>query len=597
MKHYNVTFEPDEKRIKIHHGETLLEAAARAGIILNSPCGGRGTCEKCKVRIEPDNQTVLACQYTINRDLTVTIPDSSRYYSQTILAQGIEIRKSSDPNLKKVFLETASADPEKLRRSLSRRVDNSSVQLCENLLSDLPRYSATSIEQEGLTVVIKQPDNPNSSVLAVAAELADTTEHLYGVAVDLGTTTVVTRLLNLRDNSVLATEADLNPQARFGADVVARISYADSDEKRRRLQKVVLDALDKLIARLCDSADIPRKHIYEICLVGNTTMNHLLLDLPVESIGQAPYKAYSLCAYDVLAEQLGLNCNPAANLHTVENIAAFVGSDIVAAGLAADIANAAANTLLIDIGTNGELLLATQDKLYAASCAAGPALEGAGITFGSGAVKGAIQAVQANRSDIDIDVISDVKPASICGSGLIDALAVMLDLGVLDQTGRILNPDQVPESLSARIRSRLVTYDNAPAFCLSDHSHPEVIITQRDIRQVQLAKAAIRAGITVLIRKTGLSDKHLDSLLIAGAFGNYIKTASAVRIGLLPDLPPEKFHFIGNAAGTGAEMILISRDARKKAASLASSVEYIETAGRKDFFDLFADCLPLTRIP
>jgi uncharacterized 2Fe-2S/4Fe-4S cluster protein (DUF4445 family) len=406
---------------------------------------------------------------------------------------------------------------------------------------------------------------------------------IFGVAVDIGTTTVVAKLVDMTDGQPLATQADLNPQTRFGDDVISRINYAQTDAKLAELHKTIIDCINKLTAKLCAQASIDTNQIYEMCVVGNTTMNHIFLKLPVVQLGQAPYKAFSLDAKDLSPEKLALQINSAGNIHTVENIAGFVGSDTVAVALAVDINSAKDLTLVVDIGTNGEIVLGDKDKLYAASCAAGPAFEGARISCGSRAAEGAIQAVVINEADLDLDVIGNCPPYSICGSGLIDAVAVLLDLGIIDTTGRFINPAKLPP----KILSRIIQQDGQPAFRIAD----KVILTQQDIRQVQLAKAAIRAGIKLLQKRFGIKDDAIKQVLLAGAFGNYIRRESALRIGLLPNLPLERIHFIGNAAASGAEMILLSRKCRTQAKKLARKIKYIEIANEEEFESVFADSM------
>ena len=532
MKHFTITFKPDDKQISIHAGATLFEAAGQAGIILNTVCGGKGTCKKCLVKLEPDAQEVLACQHHIQSDLTVTIPNSSRFFEQKILEHGIDTK-----------IDLAATIHEK--------------------------YQAKAA-----------PDK------------------IFGIAVDIGTTTVVTKLINMIDGQCLATEAALNPQSRYGDDVISRIAYAQTDEKLAELHKAIIDCVNDLTTKLCKKTSINAKHIYEMCVVGNTTMNHIFLKLPVTQLGQAPYKAFSLDAHDLPAGELALQINPAGNIHTVENIAGFVGSDTTAVALAVDINSAEEMTLVVDIGTNGELVLGTKDKLYAASCAAGPALEGARITCGSRAAQGAIEAVVVNDNPdgigIDLDVIGNCPARSICGSGLIDAVAVMLDLGIIDTTGRFVEPQKLKDKLPPTIFSRIIEQDGQLAFCLyraANVSERKVFLTQKDIRETQLAKAAIRAGIRLLQKRIGLEDYEIEHILLAGAFGNYIRKESALRIGLLPTVPVEKIRFVGNAAASGARMILLNRQCREMAGELARKIEYIEIAHEPEFQNVYADSM------
>jgi uncharacterized 2Fe-2S/4Fe-4S cluster protein (DUF4445 family) len=517
MKHFNITFEPDGRRVSVHAGATLLDAAGQAGIILNTVCGGKGICKKCIVILEPDGRRVLACQHHIDSDLTITVPPASRFFEQKILTEGISSQTEIQPDIYKKYLKSAPAGK------------------------------------------------------------------IFGVAVDIGTTTIVAKLVDITNGQLLATQADLNPQTRFGDDVISRINYAKTDAKLAELHKVIIDCINQLTTKLCRQASIDSKQIFEMCVVGNTTMNHIFLKLPVVQLGQAPYNAFSLDAKDFSPEKLALQMNPVGNIHTVENIAGFVGSDTVAVALAADINSVQDLTLVVDIGTNGEIVLGTADRLYAASCAAGPAFEGARISCGSRAVEGSIEAVVVNSGDIDFDIIGNSPPHSICGSGLIDAVAALLDLGIIDQTGRFTSPDKLPPE----IYSRITQQDDQPAFRLAD----KVILTQKDIREVQLAKAAIRSGIKLLQKKFDIEDNDIKQVLLAGAFGNYIRRESALRIGLLPNLPPERIHFIGNAAASGAEMILISQKCRTQAGKLARKIQYVEIAHEKEFESVFTDSM------
>jgi len=320
-------------------------------------------------------------------------------------------------------------------------------------------------------------------------------------------------------------------------------------------------------------------------------MNHIFLKFPVAQLGQAPYKAHSLEAHDLSVSKLGLHINPEGNVHTVENIAGYVGSDTTAVALAVDLDSVQEPTLMIDIGTNGEIVLAAGGELYAASCAAGPAFEGARITCGSRAVEGAIEAVVANEDDIDVDVIGNLPPHSMCGSGLIDAVAVLLDLGIIDATGRFTSLNILRTRLPQTILSRVCEHNGEQAFALADSADSRVFLTQRDIREVQLAKAAIRAGINILQKKLGIKDADIENVYLAGAFGNYIRPQSAKRIGLLPNVPVERIHFVGNAAASGAQIILISQPWRDKARELARKIEYVEIAKESDFQAVFADSM------
>ena len=600
MKHFNVKFYPDGKEISVHSDATLLVAAGQAGIILNTSCGGRGTCRKCLVNLLPDGQEVLACQYHIQNDLKVIIPDASRFFEHKILETGISAKIKVEPTVCKHYLKIDSADAGTLEAALKKSRSNRIYELGPEITNQLSRLDKKTLAN-GITVLCHLlPDElsgckpPKCKYTVVCLEKGDTTSEIFGLAIDIGTTTVVVKLINMLDGKCLATKAELNPQIQYGDDVISRITYAETDEHLAQLQKLIVGCINKLTAKLCKALSIDSAHIYEVTIVGNTTMNHIFLKLPVKQLGQAPYNAHSVDAHDLPAGKLGLKINPAANVHTVENIAGFVGADTTAVALAVDIDSAKQMSMVVDIGTNGEIILGTKDELYAASCAAGPALEGARISQGSRAMDGAIEAVVVNKTDIGLDVIGNCTPVSICGSGMIDAVAVLLDLGIIDSTGRFVEPQKLKDKLSPKIMSRLTTQNSQPAFCLSDTSHahqPKVLLTQKDIRQVQLAKAAIRTGIKLLQKKIGIEDMDIKCIYLAGAFGNYIRRKSAVRIGLLPDIPLERIQSVGNAAASGAQMVLLSRTVRAKAAKLARKIKYIEIAHEPDFATVYTDCM------
>jgi len=524
MKHFKIRFEPAGSEVYIHAGATILEAASQAGIVLNTVCGGKGICGKCKVILQPSGSQVQACQHTIQSNLTVTVPATSSFYRQKILAAGIDIQQ---------------------------------------------KFKA-----------------------GITAETRTAAEAGFGVAVDIGTTTVVAKLVDMSSGRTLATEAAPNPQSRYGDDVISRISYAQTEDKYQQLHASIIKCVNRLIEKLCQNTSIKPEQIFHTCIVGNTTMNHLFLRFPVTGLGQAPYNAYNLKARDVSAQELGLNINSEANVHSAANIAGFVGSDITAAALASGIDSENEMTLLADIGTNGEIVLGSKEKLYAASCAAGPAFEGGRISCGSRAVEGAIEAVVFDdRLDIDFDVIGGTDARSICGSGLIDAVALMVELGVVDQSGKLIQPTSLRQSVFAELLSRIIEFEHQPAFVLVDdkQNRRKVILTQADIRQTQLAKSAVRTGIKLLQQKLSIRDDDIEKLLLAGAFGNYIRPDSAVRIGLLPDVGTERIHFIGNAAASGAQLMLLSTNARKQAAELAEKIEYVEIATEPNFTEIFAE--------
>jgi uncharacterized 2Fe-2S/4Fe-4S cluster protein (DUF4445 family) len=583
MEHHTITFKPDGSSLKIHAGATVFEAAAQAGLILNATCGGRGTCKKCKVHLGPDGREVLACQCKINGDLVVSVPKTSRFYEHKILRHGVERNIKLNPIVAKKLVKVTSSDPVSVMKCVVEQAggctlgDNAKTQA--GLLNDASQ-ACTLVTHDHTIICIEQ---------------GDTTSALYGVAVDIGTTTVVAKLVSLRDGQVKAVAATGNPQQAFGDDVISRISFGETEENLATMHQVIIDCINSLTAELCTHARITAEHIYELTIAGNTTMSHIFLKLPIKQLGQAPYHAYSVDAFDVAASKLGIAINPAGNVHTIENIAGFVGSDTTACAVAVSMDEEKKMTLVVDIGTNGEIILGTRDRMYSASCAAGPALEGARISQGSRAVDGAIERVVLNHEDIDLDVIANKTPRTICGSGLIDAVALLVELGIIDETGRFVDPATLKGKVPEKIIARIIEQEEGQyAFVLAHNKGMEegpVILTQRDLRETQLAKAAIRAGIKLLQQKFGIGDEQIEQVLLAGAFGNYIRRESARTIGLLPNVPIERIQFVGNAASSGAQMVLTSTLCRALAGKLARQIEYVEIGHDPAFSMAFAESM------
>jgi uncharacterized 2Fe-2S/4Fe-4S cluster protein (DUF4445 family) len=541
MNQFKITFRPagkfaiqtKDKTVAIEEGTSILEAARRGNIAINSVCGGNGICGKCAVLVGQEETEVLACQYKIKSDLAVKIPEYSDNPDLKILVDGIHTSGS-------------------IRHTYG-----------------------------GLTAGRKIEPDIYKKYLKIAKE-----GRIFGLAADIGTTTVVVKLIDMKSGNCIGTESALNPQSFFGDDVISRISYAGTRDGLSELGEIIKSCLNELIGRLCKKSKVDRREIYEASIVGNTTMNHLFLKMAVKGLGRAPYEAYNVKAQKLYPSEAGIQINPHGNIYTVANIASFLGSDTTAAALAAGMGETEKTTLLVDIGTNGEVVLGNKDRLLATSCAAGPAFEGARISRGSRAVKGAIEAVEWDGKDLTVKVIgsSSVSEArSICGSGLIDAVAVLVELGIIDSTGRIVKKKGLSEGLSSRITEE----DGQPAVLIAK-GEKEILLTQKDVRQVQLAKAAISAGIKILQSKLGLNAKDIEQVLLAGAFGNFTRKESAMRIGLLPELPVERIHFIGNAACSGAEIILLSDKERILSSELAGRIEYIELARETDFEAVFS---------
>lgn len=609
-----VKFVPQNKVIEVTSGTDLLRAADQAGLYIEGDCAGKGTCGKCRVKVlegggsEPTKAEkkhlstgelkegwVLACQRKVEKNCVVEVPIQKDAYSRkTSLAGGVE---------------TLEADPvaEKTAVKLSRPAVKDQTADLERLLEHLKRPDL-SIELRELAVLPSLLRSNKFSVTAavigsriISIEPGDTSDQLFGIAFDIGTTTIMGSLIDLRKAEVIAVAAATNPQNIYGADVISRINHAAQGKKElKQLQDKVIEAANTIIKDLLKRTKIARDRVYEIVAVGNTTMSHLFMGIDPTYLAPAPFiPAYSR-ALEVEASALGLDINPAGRVTFLPNIAGYVGSDTLGVILATDMDRRTGKSAAIDIGTNGELVLAANGKLMACSTAAGPAFEGAQIKQGMRAAAGAIEAVTYDNGQIQLSMIDDQPACGICGSGLIDAAAALLRAGLIEPSGRFVNPDENPGKLPDHLRSRLRPGQNGLEFVLvpaeESETKEDIVLTQADLRELQLAKGAIYAGLKILLKEAGIKEEELEQVLLAGAFGNYVRKESALAIGLLPQLPLEKIIAVGNAAGDGARMALASRKVRERALSLPGKIEHLELSTRPDFQDIFVDALPFQTV-
>jgi len=598
---FKVTFQPDGKSVSVLDGTTVFEAAARAGIILTSPCGGKATCGKCRVEItahapaptEADQKLLpaedlargarLACQCRIHASMVVNVPHETRFFEQKILEEGVGRQVKLHPNIKKRFVKLPTPTLTDQRSDLDRvmaalREEIPDVRADIEVIRTLP----DKLREDGFAITAVLEGND-----IISFERGNTTDRNHGVAFDIGTTTVVGMLVDLTTGAQLAVASRTNPQVAYGDDVVSRITYChDHKTGLELLQSKIAHCLDSIIAEVCTKAKVARETIYEVTVVGNTTMNHIFLKVNPWNIAQAPYVAVLRGAVETKSSRLGITINETGNVYALPNIAGFVGADTVGVILATDLLRSDAIKLAIDIGTNGELALGNKNRLVSCSCAAGPAFEGARIQFGMRATAGAIEKVLLDH-DVRINVIGNVPPRGLCGTAVIDAVAEMLRVGIVDPAGRVQSPEnlagKLPEALLGRIVPGKTGCDFVLAKAEETKSGQPILLTQRDVRELQLAKGAIFAGIQVLKNVLGVTDNDIAEVLLAGAFGNFIRRSMAKRIGLLPDIPTERIKFVGNAAGAGARMALIARECREEAERISTQTEYIELGGRPDF--------------
>ncbi len=606
---YIVKFLPYNKTIETDSETNLLTAADLGGIYVEGDCAGKGTCGKCRVRIiegekaeptkaevkhlsasEIDEGWVLACQRNVIGNCTIEVPRLKDAHSRkTKLSGGVE-KLDKEPSVFKqsVTLDRPSvkdqkADLERLLDAISRK----DLQVKPREIVNLPDLLRTNKYQVTACYTDRR---------LIAIEAGDTTDQLYGIAFDIGTTTIVGSLIDLNSATVIAVSAATNPQNIYGADVISRITHASKVEGGlKQLQDKVIDAANLIIRQLLREAGVARDQVYEATAVGNTTMSHLFMGINPTYLAPAPFiPAYSR-ALEVEASELGLKINPAGSVTFLPNIAGYVGSDTVGVILATGMDQRNDNCAAIDIGTNGELVLAANGRLMACSTAAGPAFEGAEIKQGMRASAGAIEAVSYTAGGIRIKTIDDVPACGICGSGLIDAAAALLQAGLIEQTGRFVNPeenpDRVPEIFRNRLRPGKVGYEFVLTPAAESDTGEDIVLTQGDLRELQLAKGAIYAGLMILLKEAGLEISDLDQVMLAGAFGNYVRRESALAIGLLPDIPPDKIVAVGNAAGDGSRLALASKTMRARALKLPDQVEHLELSTRPDFQDIFINAL------
>jgi uncharacterized 2Fe-2S/4Fe-4S cluster protein (DUF4445 family) len=411
--------------------------------------------------------------------------------------------------------------------------------------------------------------------------LSTWSSHQLGLAVDLGTSKIADYLVDLNNGQILAAKGITNPQVSYGEDVISRISYAmESLTKRARLQKLVREALNQLTVDLCAEIGAEAEQIVEAVVVGNTAMHHLFLGLPVRQLALSPYVPAVSKALDIKARDLGLRIAPGAYVHLLPNIAGFVGADHTAALLATGAGESRGVVVTLDIGTNTEVSLIDSGKIATVSCASGPAFEGGHIKHGMRATSGAIERLRIVKDSIRYQTIDGAPPIGICGSGILDAMAQLYLVGVLDKSGKMTDSHPRVRTNGKQCEFVLVNKDE-------QNEHPAIVITQQDIRELQLAKAAIRTGIQVLLEANGRHEEEIKQVIIAGAFGSYIDVSSAITIGMLPALPLDRFRQVGNAAGMGAKLALISLSLRDEARAIASRVNYIELANSSNFMQTF----------
>lgn len=609
---YQITFLPSNTITRAPEGTTIFNAANWAGLAIDSTCGGRGTCGKCKVRVVEGNSPIreadrkflsptelndgwrLSCRAVLHSDCVVDIPRLMGNPKAALLGYGHHV--ILNPNVAKIYLQLNEPN-------------------LEDQVSDLGRVHA-ALDKEGYDVhsnitlwrslpnVLRDNNFQVTAVVVgnelIALEPGDTRGKNYGIAVDIGTTSVVCAIVNLNTGAVEAVKSDLNRQAPFGADVISRVSHTMLEQDGlAQLQTRIVETLNDLLVQLTAQSGIARENIYEGVFVGNATMLHLLLGINPEPISVAPFIPAIAQPITFRAADIALRLHPEARVSTLPHLGAYVGADIVAGILATGLTRNKDGKLrlLIDVGTNGEIVLGSVNRTLSTAAPAGPAFEGAQIKNGMRASDGAIEGVKiTEQGEVILQIIGgDVTPIGIAGSGLVDGVAEMYRAGIVDASGRMIRVEDARGKLPDALVERLVTVDGVRAFRLSD-VESNIVLTQQDIRALQFAKGSIAAGVEVLMQQMGVTANDLHEVLLAGSFGSYINPASARTIGLVPWVLVEKIVAVGNSAGEGAKIALLSFREREAANRIPEFIEYVELSGRAEFNDIFMDTLAFPKL-
>jgi uncharacterized 2Fe-2S/4Fe-4S cluster protein (DUF4445 family) len=622
MKRYRVKFLPYEKTVEIEEGTTIAEAAQRGDVFINNLCGGEGVCGECRVQVlkgetiadenistffsqeEMDEGFVLACQTKIYGDLEVDIPPESRIEEEQIITaerEGADKESESvsaegpglaispfKPLVRKIYLELPPptledniTDMERVSRELRRKLGwhsyEISLECLQHLSEDLRNHdwkvTATVVKDSGRYRIQK-------------IEPQDTTSHNYGMAIDVGTTTVVAQLLDLRTGKVIEVDGTHNMQAQYGEDVISRMIFACDKQGLPSLHEAVIKNINSLIEALTKRNKIPPEQINAIVAAGNTTMTHFLLNMTPCAIRLDPYVPTADIYPQILAQDIGIHISPLGILEVLPSVASYVGGDIVAGIMACGISEGSEVQGLIDVGTNGEIAIGNDEWLVCCSASAGPAFEGGGTRCGMRATKGAIERVQVLDGRVKYETIGNASPRGICGSGLIDCIYELVKNGIIGADGKF-NRDLND--------SRLGWEDEIPHYLIAGPEETEkgnpIVITESDVDNLIKSKGAVFAAIRSLMNYIGLAFDELDTFYVAGGFGNYLNISKAIAIGLLPDMAEEKIRFIGNSSLTGARMALLSESAFEKCVNISKSMTNVELSNYQPFMDEYVAAL------
>ena len=627
MKYYQITFLPDNKTVTAEEGSTILEAARKAGISISSACGGNIVCGKCRVIVkkgslkqesggllspeELKQGLTMACATGVSEDATIEIPPESRTEKEEVLLQGKLFNLNE-------FLNTALPDQlceaglfkhsplaTKLLLKFSRSKSGNNLELLYDEIKKQYGYPATLSNLLSRKETGKLLDTIDGEITVTLSKVRDVTEitniepgdksrRNYGLSIDIGTTTVVVHLIDLINKKTIDVSGSLNKQIAYGDDVITRIIFAEQEGGLIKLNKAITENINSLASILLTDNNLVPQDINAVMVAGNTTMIHLLLNIDPSYLRKEPYMPASRDITITSAIKAVINVNPRALLFCAPNVSSYVGGDVTAGVLVSGLTEKEELSIYIDMGTNGEIVFGNKDWLSCCACSVGPAFEGSGIKSGMRAVKGAIQEIIINKDDYKAacSVIGNGKPKGICGSGLIDLISEMLKTGLINRAGKIQIPE-IPNPKSqipiVRAGDEGLEYIVVPAS--ESGTENDIVISQPDLDNLIRSKAAVYAGASTLIRKIGYKFNDIKRFYIAGAFGCHLDIEKAISIGMLPDIPKERFEYIGNASVTGAALILLSYQAIIKVQEVADAMTYIELSNDNNFHDEFMSAM------
>ncbi len=601
-----LSFTPSGRDVRVPPGVSVFDAASWNGIAIDSTCGGHGTCKKCKVQVLDGSVPIhrldvrsftaeqldagwrLACLAQATQDLKVEVPPLTTRPKAATLGVGRQVILR--PAVQKRYVELTEPTLSDQRTDLQR---------VQDAIEDLELTPDLHVLRR-LPHVLRQADFKVTAVVVdealIDVEPGDTTQRRFAIAFDLGTTTVVATLVDTATGTPAAVASMLNKQQPFGGDVITRISATMLDPLAAdRLRELAQATLAELTGNVLDEAGVEPHEVYEVALAGNATMTALVLGIDPEPIGVAPFVMSTTTLPTLLASDLGLSLHPRARAVLFPALGAYVGGDIVSGMLATGMDRDKRTRLFIDVGTNCEIVLSDGDTIVSTAAPAGPAFEGGAIRCGMRAADGAVEVVRIDEAGVHLEVIGDVEPQGLCGSGLVDVVSELVRAGLLDASGRFVTDERALE-IAPQVADRLTSIGQERVFVLhrpEPGSPPEesVYLSQRDVRELQFAKGAIATGWTLLLEQLGLEHSDVQQVLLAGSFGSYLSPAAAVRIGLVPKIPVLRIVSAGNVAGEGAKMSLLSVRERAGALALLEEVEYVELSDRADFNDRFVDLL------